>query len=184
VQKTIYPSQKNNHHPASRVFTRVSVLALLLILAVFMAACSGAPKSQAVNTSAPATQEATTVSPTDTTTPADSPTETAASPTETAVSVPSTPSEISFANDVKPILADSCVRCHGGGRTEKGLKLDSYANLMAGSENGPVIVAGDPANSLLVQLITDGKMPKRGGPLSAEKIQIITEWVKQGAKDN
>ena len=90
----------------------------------------------------------------------------------------------SFASDVLPILQNSCVNCHGGERTSKGLDLKSYDSLMAGSSNGAVVVAGDPANSKLLQLVLSGKMPKRGDALAASQSQIISDWIKAGAPNN
>lgn len=58
-----------------------------------------------------------------------------------------------------PILKSRCVNSHDGERVEEGLLLRTYEELMAGSANGPVIVPGDPENSLLVQIIVKQKMP-------------------------
>jgi hypothetical protein len=55
---------------------------------------------------------------------------------------------------------------------------------MQGSDNGPVIAPGDPANSLLVDMIQKGKMPKRGPRLLPRQIQAIVDWVTAGAPDN
>lgn len=92
--------------------------------------------------------------------------------------------QISFAADVQPLFDRLCVKCHGGEKTEEGLVLKSYAEVMAGSNNGPVVVPGDTVNSLLVDLVTQGKMPKRGPRLLPGELRIITDWVAQGARDN
>jgi len=107
-------------------------------------------------------------------------------PTEAPTEAPAEASNasVSFASDVFPIIQSRCVNCHGGERIEEGLLMRSYAELMAGSDNGPVIVPGDPANSLLVELITAQEMPKRGPKLTPPQIQIITEWVAAGAPNN
>jgi hypothetical protein len=55
---------------------------------------------------------------------------------------------------------------------------------MAGSDNGPVIAPGDAANSLLVEMVATQKMPKRGPKLTPPQVQLITDWVNQGALDN
>jgi hypothetical protein len=55
---------------------------------------------------------------------------------------------------------------------------------MAGSVNGVVIVAGSPADSVLVQMVTKGKMPKRGPKLTPEQVQTISDWVAAGALNN
>jgi hypothetical protein len=44
-------------------------------------------------------------------------------------------------------LESRCLNCHGGERVEEGLVMRSYADLMAGSDNGPVVVPGDSVNS-------------------------------------
>jgi Planctomycete cytochrome C len=91
---------------------------------------------------------------------------------------------VSFQRDVLPIFTEICVKCHGGEKTQKSLVLKSYDDLMQGSEDGPVVEPGDPANSLLVQMIVQGKMPKNGPKLLPRQIQIITDWVQAGAPDN
>lgn len=60
----------------------------------------------------------------------------------------------------------------------------TYDDLMAGGKDGQVVLPGDAANSLLVQLITELKMPKRGPKLTPVQIQAITDWVNQGALNN
>jgi hypothetical protein len=110
-------------------------------------------------------------------------TDTPTSPTETKA--PSEPiGEVSFTNDVLPIFQNSCTRCHGSSKAEEGLRLNTYANVMLGSEEGLVIVAGDPDGSLLVQVVSDGSMPKRGEKLTPEEIEIIKAWILAGALDN
>lgn len=94
------------------------------------------------------------------------------------------PASISFSNDVQPIFEQYCTRCHGDSKADEGLILLTYASTMAGSDNGEVIVVGDPGNSLLAQMIVNGEMPKRGAKPNAQEIQVILDWIKAGAKDN
>jgi uncharacterized membrane protein len=102
----------------------------------------------------------------------------AALPTETVVP------GVSFANDVTPILKSRCTNCHGGQKLEEELDLTSYAGLMAGSKNGPVVNPGDAANSPLGEALIEREMPKRGPKLSPEQAQLIIDWINQGALDN
>lgn len=95
-----------------------------------------------------------------------------------------TPSAISFLNDVKPILDARCIKCHGVERTKEGLDLQTYENIFAGSRNGPVLEPGNAEDSLLVQLIVEREMPNRGDPVTAEELQLIIDWVNQGALNN
>ena len=48
---------------------------------------------------------------------------------------------------------------------------------MKGGKDGQVIAPGDAANSMLVQAIAEGNMPKRGTKLPQEKIDMIAAWV-------
>jgi mono/diheme cytochrome c family protein len=99
---------------------------------------------------------------------------------------PSAPASggVSFAADVLPIFEDNCTRCHGDSRQNGGLRLDSYAALMAGGTDGAVVVAGEADGSLLVELVTSGEMPKNAASLGAEEIATIREWIDSGALDN
>ena len=93
-------------------------------------------------------------------------------------------SEVSYARDVRPILESRCASCHMGELVSEGLDMNTYDSLMKGSENGPVIVPGNARDSLLVEKITEGKMPKRGPKLTPAQIQIITDWIDAGAPNN
>ena len=88
---------------------------------------------------------------------------------------------ISYTNDVRPILETRCARCHMGTFTSADLHIDSYEKLMAGSDNGPVIIPGNANESLLVQKILNGEMPKRGPKLTPAEVQIIIDWINAGA---
>jgi uncharacterized membrane protein len=91
---------------------------------------------------------------------------------------------VSFTKDVMPLLQSRCFNCHGGQQTSKGLNLTSYDSLMTGSENGPILTAGDAANSPIVQLVIAGKMPKRGPKLTPNEVQLLADWINAGAKNN
>ena len=165
--------------------SRYVKIALFLLIVALVSACgtpaTEAPTSQPTGTSAPATEPPTeTPASTDTAAPTEPPAATEAPATEPAAGG----ATVSFANDVMPIIQSRCIGCHGGDRTEEGLDMNTHALLMAGSSNGPVIVPGDSANSLLVELVATQKMPKRGPKLTPPQVQVITDWVNQGALDN
>jgi hypothetical protein len=99
--------------------------------------------------------------------------------------VPSgTSAPISYSRDVVPILQSRCLNCHGGQQTSRGLDMNTYASLITGSQNGPVIVPGNAAGSLLIQMIQQGKMPKRGPGLLPAQVKILVDWIQAGAPDN
>jgi mono/diheme cytochrome c family protein len=101
--------------------------------------------------------------------------------------------EVSYKNDVAPILAANCASCHVPGQPgyiASGLDLGSYDSLMKGTKFGQVVIPGDPLTSALVMLIEGRadpslKMPHGGAkPLTSDEIKTIRRWVKQGAKNN
>ena len=165
---------------------------MLVLIVGLLTACGAQPAD--VPTSAPteeaapatATQAPTDPPPaTDTSAPTEVPvTEAPATEAPAVTQPPVQGATVSFANDVLPIIQSRCINCHGGDRTEEGLTLIDHASLMAGSDNGSVVTPGDAANSLLVELVATQKMPKRGPKLTPPQVQIITDWVNQGALDN
>ncbi len=91
---------------------------------------------------------------------------------------------VSFTDDILPLFESRCMKCHGQERIEEGLSLRTYTDMMAGSKNGAVVLPGNASNSLLAQLISNQKMPKRGPKLTASQVQLIIDWINQGALDN
>src|SRR5260221_3529762 len=69
-----------------------------------------------------------------------------------------------FEREIRPILVQSCQKCHGEKKQEGGLRLDSHSALLKGGDSGPVIAAGKPDESLLVEAVGyagDIKMPPK-----------------------
>lgn len=95
--------------------------------------------------------------------------------------------QIVFADIVAPILERRCVQCHKEGKSKGGVRMETFALLMAGGKKGPVIVPGDVANSLLVKLtelpLDDlDHMPPEGKPQpTAEELTVLKWWIAQGA---
>ncbi len=154
---------------------KVRFVVMLLLVGILSACASPAGSSTA---SQPTAGSAATEAP------ATAPAATALSTDSTSASGAAAAAAVSFANDIQPLLQDRCANCHGGQRTEKGLNLTSYNGVMAGSENGPVVTAGDAANSTLAQMVSNVKMPKRGPKLTPDQVQLIVDWINQGAKNN
>jgi hypothetical protein len=89
-----------------------------------------------------------------------------------------------FKKSVRPILAEKCLKCHGGKSTEAGLDLTDRAALLKGGESGPVVLVGKANESLLVKLLRhekEPKMPKGTAKLPAEVIRQIALWIDLGA---
>jgi cytochrome c553 len=88
-----------------------------------------------------------------------------------------------FEKQVRPVLVQSCYKCHGEFKQEGGLRLDSLAAAIQGGDGGAVIERGKPDESPLVAAIRytgDVKMPPKAKLADAE-IAALTEWVKRGA---
>ncbi len=60
---------------------------------------------------------------------------------------------VSYLNDIHPILAERCYKCHAGGKRKAGFQLDTRSHLLDGSENGPVVKPGNSAESRLVHVV-------------------------------
>jgi len=101
--------------------------------------------------------------------------------------------EVSYKNDVLPIIHDYCLNCHepgGKGYEKSGLDMRTYQSLMKGTKFGSVIKPGDSFTSILIQVIEGRvhasiKMPfGMSGGLAKDKIEILKKWVNQGAQEN
>ena len=100
-----------------------------------------------------------------------------------AVDLPVDLTNVNFQDNVLPIFEQHCSECHGDKKSEEGLKLTSYRSAIGGSQNGTVIEPGNPDKSYLVKMITTGKMPKKGPPLSPAEIETVIAWIKAGAPE-
>ena len=88
---------------------------------------------------------------------------------------------------VRPIFEQYCFGCHGSETQMAGLRLDRREAALQGGESGPVIIAKQSSQSLLIQRLsfppTDAvTMPPKGNPRpTAEQIRIIAEWIDEEA---
>lgn len=99
---------------------------------------------------------------------------------------------VSFGLDVLPILQTHCGRCHtpgGEGYKASGVDLSNYAGVMKGTRHGKIVTPGDPLTSNLMVLVEGRsdpsiRMPHKQWPLLKQQIEIIGNWVRQGAQNN
>ncbi len=108
----------------------------------------------------------------------------AATPANSEIAALPPVGDVGFARDVLPIFVEHCSECHGADDPEEGLELVTYRTLMLGSIYGAVIKAGNAEGSYLVEMVSSGKMPKKGDPLTPAQIEIIRAWIDAGALDN
>ena len=89
-----------------------------------------------------------------------------------------------FETDVRPLLAERCFKCHGAEKQKGELRLDHISYILEGGEQGPALVAGNLAESILVEAIEwsdpDFQMPPKK-KLSEAEIATLTRWVDMGA---
>jgi mono/diheme cytochrome c family protein len=91
-----------------------------------------------------------------------------------------------FQKEVRPILEESCFKCHGPDKQKGGLRLDRKADMLGGGDSGePAITPGKSADSQLVARIkstkSDEVMPPKGDPLKPEQIAAVARWIDSGA---
>jgi len=109
-----------------------------------------------------------------------------------AESLPPNAPDIDFATDVLPILEQRCFQCHAdpatrdGKAPKGGLRLDGAGWMLAGGSNGSAIVPGDAGSSPMVRFVSLpandlDRMPPKGPMLSEDQVQLLREWVTQGA---
>ncbi len=91
----------------------------------------------------------------------------------------------SFSADIAPILTKRCAiaECHVVDGPHD-IDLRTYDTLMQGGDEGAIVITGNARESEIVEEIAEGKMPPEGQPLDAAQIQLIIDWINEGAKNN
>jgi hypothetical protein len=93
---------------------------------------------------------------------------------------------VDFTRDVEPILSTRCHSCHGSKLHLGELRLDRKSDALHGGGSGvAAIVPGKSSESLLIRYVAglDAKtvMPPAGPRLTAEQIELLRNWIDQGA---
>ena len=87
-----------------------------------------------------------------------------------------------FESQVRPVLVESCAKCHAGGKSKGGLKLDSRGSTLAGGDTGPAIVPGKSGESLLIAAVKyEGPEMPPNKKLPKEQVAALSKWVDMGA---
>lgn len=100
--------------------------------------------------------------------------------------------DVSFTNDVQPILDQHCISCHNSGFANNNSDLSSYSAIFSGTGaiyGNKLVVPNFPDSSGLVDKIepnpdSGGRMPTGGPFLSGDEIQTIRAWINEGALNN
>src|ERR1044071_1180528 len=98
--------------------------------------------------------------------------------------------QVQFNRDVRPIMAETCFRCHGPDKSSRmaGMRLDLRDEALKPTQRGVTpIVPGDPEKSAVVQRVfaKDARvMPPAyiHKDLTAPQKDTIRQWIAEGAK--
>ena len=90
---------------------------------------------------------------------------------------------VDFLKQIAPLIEQHCVRCHSPRNNKGDVSLATFGDL----KSNEYVIAGDPEGSYLIELVTsqDGEppaMPKEAKPLSDGEVDLLRQWVRQGAK--
>jgi len=93
---------------------------------------------------------------------------------------------VDYVQDIKPLFAQHCYRCHGASQQKGDLRMDTAAFLRTGGDRGPAFIPAQSSESILLKVITGShddisRMPYKKPPLSDAQIKLIQAWVDQGA---
>ena len=90
-----------------------------------------------------------------------------------------------LAREVRTLLENHCVQCHGPSQQLNGLRLDSREGVLEGGYSGPSLVLGDAGGSALIRRLTSddptARMPLAAPPLHPDQIDVLTRWIDRGA---
>lgn len=89
---------------------------------------------------------------------------------------------MSFANDIWPVINASCKGCHGGGSPAGNIPLENYTDVAASA----AISEGNYGSlyGAVSHASGNSPMPKNADKLSDCTIDQIKAWIDQGALDN
>ncbi len=92
---------------------------------------------------------------------------------------------VDFKTQIWPILQAHCLKCHGPEKQKGELRLDDRSFVQAGGHTGNAILADRPETSELYLRVTSEdpkyRMPATGPPLSQDQIELIRQWIAEGA---
>lgn len=80
---------------------------------------------------------------------------------------------VDYVKDIKPLLKERCVSCHGTVKQKGDMRLDAG-----------VLIKRDVQHALLERVTSsdeDERMPPEGKRLSAEQIELLRQWIAAGA---
>ncbi|MGI9244244.1 MAG: PSD1 and planctomycete cytochrome C domain-containing protein [Verrucomicrobiales bacterium] len=89
-----------------------------------------------------------------------------------------------FKSEVREILVENCVKCHGGEKIRSEYDLTTRTGLLAGGDIGVPVIAGDAKQSPLFDYLEHREepfMPPKKPRLPEQSIAAIAKWIDLGA---
>ena len=100
--------------------------------------------------------------------------------------------DLTFAKDIKPLLENSCLKCHSGEKPKSKYRVETREAMIKGGESGDAaIIPGKSEKSLVVlyaaDLVVDMEMPptdkrEKYPAWTKDQIALVRAWIDQGAK--
>ena len=84
---------------------------------------------------------------------------------------------VSFSEDVWPVISSNCTGCHSGGAPSGNVSLEDYNDIVTAANNGSLL-------GTIKHLDGWSPMPKGGGKLPDCDIQQIETWINAGTPNN
>ena len=95
------------------------------------------------------------------------------------------PAKVDFRRDVQPILKSNCYGCHGSSQQMNNFRLDRRRDALRGGTITVIAPGSSGSSHLYLRLISQDRigapMPPTG-PLPKEQVEIIKNWIDQGAE--
>lgn len=91
-----------------------------------------------------------------------------------------------LAIEAHQILQNKCFDCHSAKKSKGKLRLDEFARALKGGKEGPAFVLNHPEKSEMIRRIKlpashDDAMPTKGKRLNKHEIEVLQNWIKEGA---
>ncbi|MFN7794399.1 MAG: c-type cytochrome domain-containing protein, partial [Planctomycetota bacterium] len=87
-----------------------------------------------------------------------------------------------FEENIRPLLVQHCIACHGPDKSESSLRLDQPDRFAQGGDSGSLIDRDQPDTSLLLQAVRhEGLEMPPNKKLPDEQIAALETWVRTGA---
>lgn len=86
---------------------------------------------------------------------------------------------------VAGLIKTQCAYCHNAKSHPEKIDLSSFSALMKSGEHGPIVIAGHPEKSKLIQYIDGTKsprMPFKKPAMATADIEQLKKWISAGAK--